>query len=152
MYRKILVPLDGSAIAETVLPHVLEMAGGSHYEKVILLRVISVDMIQIPKSYARSFDFRALKKAQHSEAQAYLDDVKSRLRSNGIDRVETEIMEGVAAEAIVDYANETAIDLIVIATHGYTGMKRMMLGSVAYRVLNESHVPVLLCRPESCRP
>ena len=52
---------------------------------------------------------------------------------------------------ISDYAKENGIDMIVIATHGYTGLKKLMLGSVALGVLQESHVPVLLIRPDSCR-
>ena len=55
------------------------------------------------------------------------------------------------AHKITDYALEKGIDLIVIGTHGYTGLKKLILGSVASGVLNSSSVPVLLIRPESCR-
>ncbi len=51
----------------------------------------------------------------------------------------------------MNYAEANDVDLIVIATHGYTGMKKLMFGSVALRVLHDSHVPVLLIRSESCR-
>jgi nucleotide-binding universal stress UspA family protein len=55
------------------------------------------------------------------------------------------------AQAITDYAEKNGVDLIVIATHGYTGMKKMLLGSIALKVLHESNVPVLLIRPEECQ-
>jgi len=54
------------------------------------------------------------------------------------------------ADAITDYARENGFDMIVIATHGYTGIKKMLLGSVALGILNQSHVPVHLIRPEAC--
>ena len=60
------------------------------------------------------------------------------------------IDDNIATMGITDYAQEHGCDLIVIATHGYTGMKKMMLGSIALKVLHQSHVPVLLVRPEAC--
>ncbi|MDP3097452.1 MAG: universal stress protein [Syntrophales bacterium] len=85
------------------------------------------------------------------ESRNYLEDLKSRFASEGI-HVKTVSLEGNRpAETISDYAQKNGMELIVIATHGYTGLKKMMLGSVASGVLHESHIPILLIRPESLR-
>ena len=77
--------------------------------------------------------------------------MKSRLSSEGI-KVESVSMEANRpAEMIMDYAKKNGMELIIMATHGHTGFKRLMLGSVASGVLNQSTVPVLLIRPEACR-
>ena len=81
----------------------------------------------------------------------YLADVVSRLEAEGI-KVKTESIEdNRPAATIIDYAKKNDTDLIVISTHGYTGLKKMLLGSVAFKVLHEAQVPVLLIRPESCQ-
>jgi len=147
MYRKILVPLDCSALAESALPHVRALAKGGDAVEVVLLKVIEVDVFPIPKSYARSFDFDALRKAYLEEARQYLDDLQTQLSAEGI-KVKVEMLEGKAGQVIADYARQNGVDLIVIATHGYTGMKQLVFGSVALKVLHESTVPVLLIRPE----
>ncbi|OPY08840.1 MAG: Stress response protein NhaX [Syntrophaceae bacterium PtaB.Bin095] len=72
--------------------------------------------------------------------------MQSRLRSEGM-KVNAEVLEGETAHTIIDYAKENHVDLIVIATHGYKGVKRVMFGSVALKVLHDAHVPVLLIRP-----
>jgi len=85
------------------------------------------------------------------KSRKYLARVQSRLSSEGI-KVKTEAIESNGpSHAITDYAQKNGVDLIVIATHGYTGMKKMMLGSIALKVLHESNVPVLLIRPDACR-
>ena len=67
-------------------------------------------------------------------------------------KVRTDIVEvNRPAESITDYAREQKMDLIVMATHGYSGFKKLFLGSVANGVLNQYHVPVLPIRPEACR-
>jgi nucleotide-binding universal stress UspA family protein len=150
MYEKILVPLDGSELAECALPHVESLAKGRQEAEVILLRVIEVEVYPIPKSYARSFDFAALRNAYVAEAEQYLTELQSRLSKAGI-RARTEMVEGKAGQTISDYARHNGVDLIVIATHGYTGMKHLMFGSVALKVLHESKTPVLLIRPETAQ-
>ena len=78
--------------------------------------------------------------------------MESRLGSEGI-KVKTDSVEGNRpADTIVEYAQENGMDLIIIGTHGYTGLKKLLLGSVAFAVLHQSHIPILLIRPESCRP
>jgi nucleotide-binding universal stress UspA family protein len=75
----------------------------------------------------------------------------SQLRSKGI-KVTTKALEANRpAYTIMDYAQKNGLDIIVMATHGHTGFKKLLMGNVAFGVLHESHVPVLLIRPESCR-
>jgi nucleotide-binding universal stress UspA family protein len=150
VYQKVLVPLDGSELAECALPEVRKLAGVGVIGEVILLNVFEVDFMGIPSAYTRSVDMNALKNAQLDKSRKYLDKVMSGPGLEGI-KVKTESQEGTPAQTIVNYADANGVDLIVIATHGFTGMKKLMFGSVALRVLHDSHVPVLLIRPESCR-
>ena len=145
MYPKVLVPLDGSELAECALPEVIKLGGVGVLGEVILLKVITIETIYIPKAYERSIDFSALSNAHRTEAMKYLEGVQSRLQAEGI-KVSTELLEGRPEEKIVDYAKSHPVDLIVIATHGYTGMKRLMFGSVALQVLHDANVPIFLIR------
>jgi nucleotide-binding universal stress UspA family protein len=145
MYSKVLVPLDGSELAECALPELIRLCKGGMVVEAILLRVVSTEVIRIPKSYERSIDVEALRHANRAEAAKYLDDVESRLKANGI-KVGKELLEGRPEEKIIDYAKTLPADLIILATHGYTGMKRLMFGSVALQVLHDAKVPVLLIR------
>jgi nucleotide-binding universal stress UspA family protein len=155
MYKKILVPLDGSELAECSLNHVTSLLKGGSAGEVILLNAVVVDLPW--KDLNRSegdqspvFDYDAFVKTFVKKSKRYLAKVQTRLRSEGLN-VKTETIESNApSHAITDYAQQNGVDLIVIATHGYSGMKKMLLGSVASKVLHESHVPVLLIRPEAC--
>ena len=150
MYQKVLVPLDGSDLAEAALPQVRNLAAGGFIGEVILLSIIEIDLMGIPSTRAGVIDLPALRKDHFDRSQEYLEKIRSGLSAGGIN-VKTEAVEGKPAQTIVNYAEANDVDLIVIATHGYSGMKRLMFGSVALRVLHDSHVPVLLIRPESCR-
>ncbi|MCL5807524.1 MAG: universal stress protein [Deltaproteobacteria bacterium] len=142
MYQKILVPLDGSAFAECSLDQVINLSQMGSIGEVILLNVLD------PIMWCREGrDFVAFRNFQFTQAEKYLERIKARLGSEGI-RVRSDISEGgMPASSIVQYAKENGVDLIVIASHGHTGMKKLMLGSVALEVLHDSHVPVLLIRP-----
>ena len=150
MYKKILVPLDGSELAECALNHVKNLVKEGSAGEVTLFNVVKVD-IRWAELYGQNFDINAMREALFASARKYLAKIESQLNSEGI-KVKTEVIEANQPDyAITDYARTNGIDMIIIATHGYTGMKRLMLGSVALSVLHDSHVPVLLIRPESCR-
>lgn len=150
MYQKILVPLDGSKLAECALSHVINLAKNGAVEEVILLNVVHV-YIQRNGEMSGYFDIRKVRENLFMESRKYLAGVESQLASEDIN-VKMESLEGSRpADTISAYAQEKGVDMIVIATHGYTGLKKLMLGSVALGVLHESHIPVLLIRPESCR-
>lgn len=147
MYQKILVPLDGSELAEPALYHVKNLVKGGAAGEVTLLNVVKV-YIRGHGEYHGSIDLNAVRKGLLRESENYLADVESRLASEGI-KVKTESLEGNRpADIISDYAQKNGMELIVIATHGYSGVKKLMFGSVALGVLHESRVPVLLVRSE----
>ncbi|MDX9822207.1 MAG: universal stress protein [Syntrophales bacterium] len=146
MYQKVLVPLDGSPLAECALPEVKHLAKGGFVGEVFLVNVVETYSVAL----AESIDASALHAAHRDAAQDYLERIMKQLSSEGI-RTKMELLEGSPSQAIVSYAKENKVDLIVIATHGHTGMARLMFGSVALRVLHDAHTPVLLIRPEECR-
>lgn len=149
MFKKVLVPLDGSELAECALPFVKDMVKEGSIGQVILLRSVNVDFRM---GAPGNFDINAMRENIFNESGRYLAEVQAKLVSEGI-TVQTESLEGNRpADVISNYVQKNGVDMIVIATHGYTGLKKLMLGSVALGVLHESRVPVLLVRPESCWP
>jgi len=151
MYRKVLVPLDGSELAECALSHVKNLVKGGFAEEVTILNVF-YPYFPLPEegNFSTYGDFNATRERIRNDSIKYLADVEARLSSEGI-KVKTEILMGRRpAETISDYAQNNGIDLIIICTHGYTGLKKLMFGSVALEVLHNSQAPVLLVRPESC--
>jgi nucleotide-binding universal stress UspA family protein len=156
MYKKILVPLDGSELAECALNHVKKLFQDGPVGEVVLLNAVDTEMPWRELNTGEegrtiNFDYNAYVNTLMDKSRNYLVRVQSRLSSEGI-KVKTEAIESNGpSQTIADYAQKNDVDLIVIATHGYTGMKKMMLGSIALKVLHESNVPVLLIRPDACR-
>ena len=155
MYKKALVPLDGSALAECTLSHVKNLFKDGSVGEVTLLNVVKVDLPWVVWGSdwrTEPLDIEAIREPLFIASRKYLADIESRLVSEGI-KVKTESLEGNRpADTITEYAQKKGMDMIIIGTHGYTGLKKLMLGSVAFGVLHQSHIPVLLIRPESCRP
>ena len=150
MYKKILVPLDGSDLAECALSHLKSLTEEGSIGEVTLLNIVWFELPRIDE-YPQRIDINAIREPLFAASKKYLAEVESRLSSKGI-KVKTESLEASRpADAIMDYAQKKGMELIVMSTHGYTGLKKLMLGSVAFGVLNGSHVPVLLIRPEACR-
>jgi nucleotide-binding universal stress UspA family protein len=156
MYKKVLVPLDGSALAECTLSHVKNLIKDGSVGEVTLLNVVKVDIpwaaMRSDEYRTKGIDLQTIREPLFIASRKYLADIESRLGSEGI-KVKTESLEGNRpADTITEYAQEKGMDMIIIGTHGYTGLKKLMVGSVAFGVLHQSHIPVLLIRPESCRP
>lgn len=151
MYKKILVPLDGSELAECVIPHVEHIAKGCGVGSVVLIRVLDT---YTPSSY-HAYISDSLKKEldENSEkwAKEYLDEVAGRVSLDGV-TVEKQLVMGRPAESIAEYATENEIDLITIATHGRSGVSRWSWGSVADRILRSACVPLLMVRAPGCVP
>lgn len=157
MEARILVPLDGSRLAEQALSCALTLGQGLSAE-LVLFRAVS-----IPSDVREALDKVRLKPDPlldqlETEAGEYLDAMSHLLPKNGLSFGHV-VRRGLAADAIVDYVEQTDIKLIVMASHGYTGIKRWRHGSVAERVLQSASVPVLLVRakdavskglPEAC--
>jgi len=169
MYNKILVPLDGSELAECALPHVEVLAKSCDTADVILVsvtervqgyRVLEGEGQPIPAPTggwlqpSRPLGERLVPEAfgkKEKQAQRYLDRIAKTLAAKGIN-VSTEVLLWKPAEAIVGYARQSGCDLIVMATHGRSGPSRWAYGSVADKVLRSSCVPVLLIRAPGCVP
>jgi len=152
MYKKVLVPLDGSELDECALNHIRSLVKEDGIRDVTLLKVIRVDINWSRGEYGLKVDLDKIRKSAFAAAREYLDGVASQLGSEGI-KVKTEIQEGNRpADTIIEYARRHGMDMIAIASHGYTGVKKLIYGSVADKVLHASPVPVLLMGPEVCRP
>jgi nucleotide-binding universal stress UspA family protein len=145
MFRKILVPLDGSPLAEAVLPYVRELALCTNSE-IVLLRVATYPVYDY--SVTEPSLIIGLRENMLAEASSYINNLASALTRDGFN-VTSEVAEGPVVEAIVSYVASVSADLIAMSTHGRTGIQRMFLGSVANRVVHESTVPVLLIRPQN---
>lgn len=145
LYRKILVPLDGSGFAEVALPHavaICQRTGAS----LILLRVVPPLSSLLPRNYLTIPQLSVLQEQARAEAEAYLRSRAGELRGEGC-TVKAIVKEGSAvAQEIVDTAVAEGVDLIVMSTHGRSGVTRWVYGSVAAHVLAAAPVPVLLIR------
>lgn len=151
MYERIAVALDGSPLAEQILPHVETLA--EHFgSTLILVRAVlpveNVAALVDPVISGVPLDPTLVQdttEADEQEARTYLDQVATALRQRGIS-VQTEQPHGAAAEAIVDTARRAHADLIALTTHGRSGLGRLLFGSVADEVLHKTTRPVLLVR------
>ncbi|MDD5170882.1 MAG: universal stress protein [Syntrophales bacterium] len=150
MQKKVLVPLDGSELAECALFHVESFAEDGCLGEVTILNVLAID-IPWKSAYEKDFNLNVLREKAFTQSRKYLDGVAARLGAHGI-KVKTEAMEANHPAAFIcDYARDNGMDMIFVTTHGHSGIKEMLLGSVALGLLNQSHVPVYLIRPEACR-
>lgn len=149
MFTHILVPLDGSELAEAALPAALELAR-KYDSQITLLQVIIPPYLLIPPDVADGTHVNrmmALQKAAHEEAEAYLEAKRALLAERAGYNVHTRVVEGApTAYVILDEARDLAVDLIAMSTHGRTGLGRWVLGSIAEKVLRHAEVPVLLLR------
>jgi nucleotide-binding universal stress UspA family protein len=152
MYQHILVTLDGSELSESVLPHLNSITKGCQKSgSVTLARV--VEPLHLYEGLERSLppqEKERLEKEVESQTRAYLDGIAAKLDLGAIE-VKTEILHGDARKAIVEFAHKTDVDLIMIGTHGHSEFKKLVIGSVADRVVRDACVPVFLVRPKQCR-
>jgi len=141
-YRCVLVPLDGSRLAEGIIPFILDLAGPLDM-KIVLLGVVPPAVPDKPLTDAQVvMDDMA---AKVTEARAYVASVAADLWSRGL-HVQVRVRCGFPATEIVTAATEVGADFIVMSTHDRNAFGRLLLGSVAEAVLREAHVPVLLKR------
>lgn len=138
MSTRILVPLDGSQLAEAILPYVEELAHGMDAE-IVLLRVVVPILVCDDVRTAHAVDTQFLL----AEATDYMTVVASRLKSRGL-RVECVIRFGDAARQLLRFAKEADVALIAMSTRRRSRLSRWVLGSVTDRVLGAWAKPVLL--------
>ena len=147
MFEKILVCLDGSRLAEQILPYAGEQA--IHFGSRVVLIHVATGPIDVPVAVPGElgvFVVPDLLPEQIEKAEAYLEQVAQPLRGKGLD-VECVILSGAPGDTIISYAHENEVKLIAIATHGRSGLGRLAFGSVADFVLRESGLPILLVKP-----
>jgi nucleotide-binding universal stress UspA family protein len=151
MYDRILVALDGSVLAEQIVPHV-EALAERFGSTVILLRAIPPPSVIIPGAGAGAepvagavVDPTPIVEAERQQATTYLEAVADRLKAKGY-TVDCEEPEGHADEILVRRARDLGVGLIALTTHGRGGLARAIFGSVADAVLRKAPCPVLLVR------
>jgi nucleotide-binding universal stress UspA family protein len=144
MLRRILVPLDGSALAEQALPLAAALAG-KFESKLLLLRVLDLALPVVETRFPESHWIREAQQSSFREAQGYLDTCAETLIDQGLP-VQTSVHDGPPAEDILAVAANEQIDLIVISSHGKGGASLWTSGSVADKVMQHSPCPVLLVR------
>jgi nucleotide-binding universal stress UspA family protein len=142
MYRRALVPLDGSLVAETIMPFILQIAGPLDMD-VVLLRVVRPTPPVVIES-TRYIEIEDIE-ARRVDAEEYLAPLAVELRAKGV-RVSTRVRRGEPAEQIVSAAKDERADLIAMSTHGRGGLGRLLFGSVAEAVLRHADIPVFLLR------
>ena len=136
----VLVPLDGSRFAETALEPAISFAREGATLR--LLRAAEAHPSPL-------MDQSEAQVAAVREAEEYLAGVAAWVRHAGVGNVETSVWYGPAVEAIVDAARYCKADLIVMCSHGRSGLERLVLGSVAERVVRATSTPILLVRPDT---
>lgn len=155
MYKKILVPLDGSKLAECALPYAEGLAKGCGTEEVILVSVTErVQGYRTVEDPGQPMGLRMIPEAggkKDKQAQRYLGRIAKAMETKGI-KVGTEVLLGNPAEEIATYAKHPGCDIIVMSSHGRSGPSRWTHGSVADKVLRASCVPVLMIRAPGCVP
>jgi nucleotide-binding universal stress UspA family protein len=139
--KRILVPLDGSLLAESALEPAIALAC-EHDAELVLLR--AAEARSLPMADPTVAQVNAVRTAEE-----YLAGVRARISRSGASRVETTVWYGAPAAVIVDAARFRQADLIVMSSHGRSGLGRLVLGSVAETVQRATHVPLLLIRPSS---
>jgi nucleotide-binding universal stress UspA family protein len=152
MYEKIIVPLDGSELAEVALPYAEELASRLK-TGVILFQVM-------PKAYHVYGAYEAVAQVPYTDdemkplkisAQNYLEKVAVRLKGKGIN-ISSEVTVGSAADDIIKLADETDGGMVTMSTHGRSGISRWALGSVADKVVRGTRRPVVLIRAKGAHP
>ncbi len=156
MYGKIMVPLDGSELAECVLPHVAAIATGCKIAKVVFVRVVEPPKLSASLPAQGELGSQEKNRRKQVEqrikaAEAYLKKI---VQSTAIENaaLSYEVLEGKVAETLADWAEKNDVDLIIIASHGRSGISRWMMGSIAERILHSVCVPVLMIRAPGCVP
>lgn len=140
MFNRILAPLDGSPLAESVLPHLISLAEAYHAQ-VILLQVL-----ESPAGSSQELVDPLDWKMRKSEAEAYLDDVSKTLQRTGIKEIQTELLEGEPAQRIVEYIQANGVDLVVLSSHGKTGLSRWNVSSVVRKVVQRCNRSTMIVR------
>ena len=140
MFDRILAPLDGAALSECVLPHLISLS------RVFNAQVTLVQVLDCPTGTATKpvdpLDWE-IKKA---EAESYLDNISAQLKESGLDKVTTALLEGQPAQRLIEYIQSEDFDLVVLSSHGGTGLSQWNVSSVVRKVVQRANRSVMLVR------
>lgn len=139
MLDHILAPLDGSPLAECVLPHVLAVA------KTMRARITLIHVVERPRETGELPTDPLHWHVKKNTARGYLDEIKARLDGDGLE-INTAILEGIPAELIIKYANNNNVDLIALSTHGRSGLSGWNISSVVQKIIQRAYKSTLLVR------
>jgi len=143
-----MVPLDGSELAECVLPHVEAFISQCRFRTIVFVRVLEAITPAVAGEYAINVDEMENREANRkASAEAYLKQIIKRMKP-GETGLEKKVLIGRPADKLADYADNNDVDLILMATHGRSGVSRWVRGSVADRILRGASVPVLMVRAQ----
>jgi nucleotide-binding universal stress UspA family protein len=145
MYQKIMVPLDGSGLAECVFPHLEAFITAFSLKEVLLVRVVEPLSISSALQASEMDIIQKNESDREFQAREYLNQVQGRISSSGVD-LRYEVIVGTVADSLIDLARKEAVDLILMATHGRSGITRWVMGSVADKILHSAKIPVLMIR------
>ena len=147
MFKKIMVCLDGSSLAEQVLPYAADLALRLGC-KLVLLQVIDVpSTIYTPGQVTGKTHWLERIQKEEATSESYLESVSLPLQERGLE-VESVTLQGIASATIVSYARENEVDLIAITTHARRNLGRLVFGSVADFILRESGLPTFSIKPQ----
>ncbi|WP_254862775.1 universal stress protein [Halovivax gelatinilyticus] len=149
MYDRVLVPTDGSQAVERAIDHAIELADAHD----AVLRAVYVVNAASYGGLPMETAWDGIGNALRDEGQGAVDRVAELVEESGVDvDVETVVLEGSPSRSIVDHARSSDCDLIVMGTHGRGGINRLLLGSVAERVVRSSPIPVMTVRVGATSP
>ncbi len=144
-YKKIVVPLDGSGWSETALPHAVEIARINNSE-LIILHIFRTPAHQYIDQLALAGQDEHIQQLRETVKQKFMG-LRNELREQGL-HVRVQWIEGVnIAELVCEYAKEEQADLVIMTSHGYTGIAKFLFGSVANQIIQGLNVPVMIIRP-----
>lgn len=151
MYKKVLVPLDGSQYAQCSLDHVRAIGLGCNVPDIILFRVVvTADGGANAVSGKEKNPPTKIENEMITEAKDYVSSLAKRLKDEGL-HVRGELAFGKADEQIINYSRTNHVDLIIMSTHGRSGIAKPQIGSVTKAVVDYSTIPVLLVLAAGCR-
>jgi nucleotide-binding universal stress UspA family protein len=140
VFKHILVPLDGSQLAECVLPHLIAIADDE--TRITLTRVMDMESESTTEQPVSPLDWQILR----AEVDAYLERVANTLRAEKITQVEYAILEGSPAEAVIEYAQKSEVNLILLSSHGKSGVSRWNVSSVVRKIVDRSLLSTMVIR------
>jgi nucleotide-binding universal stress UspA family protein len=146
MFEHILVPLDGSSLAECVLPHAVAVAQ-AFGARLTLLRVLEREQTPARIQSVDPLDWHIRK----AEAEAYLEGMVGRLQESGL-QVERVLLEGQAAERIIEFVYDSDVDLIILSSHGRSGLSGWNVSSIVQKIILRAYIAVMIVRAYQAVP